>query len=143
MQVQNVGMTVTACIPVTQSVMGTYSMLLLPSLSLLLMLRIISRSSLSPFIWFQVIQYRPSNIYLYTMTFTILPAEKGDLTELVELFHEAFATDPDFSIIYGKCDRKEVIKFDVVGYEEEYDTPGRRFFKLIDDENGYVNISRG
>jgi hypothetical protein len=77
------------------------------------------------------------------MAFMILPAEKGDLPELVEIFHEAFATDPEFGIIYGKCDMKEVIKFDVVGYEQEYDTPGRRFFKLIDNESGYVNLPRG
>lgn len=72
------------------------------------------------------------------MTFSILPAEKADLTVLVEIFHEAFATDPMFSIIFGKCDRKEVIEADVVGYEKEFDTPGRRFFKLVDSESGYV-----
>lgn len=76
------------------------------------------------------------------MTFTILPAEKKDLLELVEVFHEAFATDPEFGIIYGNCDMKEVIKCDVVGYEEEFDTPGRRFFKLVDNENGYVYVPR-
>ena len=74
------------------------------------------------------------------MTFSLLPAEKGDLTELVEIFHEAFATDPEFSIIYGKCDTKEVVKSDVVGYEKEFDTPGRKFFKVVDDEYGYVDF---
>jgi hypothetical protein len=72
------------------------------------------------------------------MSFSLLPAEKGDLRELVEIFHEAFATDPEFSIIYQKCDMEEAIKLDVVGYEEEFDTPGRRFFKVVDSENGYV-----
>jgi hypothetical protein len=72
------------------------------------------------------------------MTFSLLPAEKADLTELVEIFHEAFATDPLFGIIYGKCDMREVIESDLVGYEKEFDTPGRRFFKVVDSENGYV-----
>src|SRR5277367_6269747 len=76
------------------------------------------------------------------MTFTILPAEKGDLPALAEVSNEAFATDPAFGIIYGNCDMKEAIKCDVACYEQEYDTPGRRFFKLVDDENGYVYVPR-
>lgn len=74
------------------------------------------------------------------MTFTILPAEKEDLTILVEIFHEAFATDPEVSLINANCDMNEVIRNDVERYEKEFDTPGRRFFKLIDDDNGYVDI---
>lgn len=72
------------------------------------------------------------------MTFSLVPAEKADLAELVEIFHEAFATDPAFSIIFAKCDTKEVIQADVEAYEKEFDTPGRRFFKLVDGESGYV-----
>jgi len=74
------------------------------------------------------------------MAFSPLPAERGDLRELVEIFHEAFATDPEFCIIYQKCDMEEVIKSDLVGYEKEFDTPGRRFFKVADSENEYVVV---
>jgi hypothetical protein len=74
------------------------------------------------------------------MTFTILPAEREDLATLVEIFHEAFATDPEFSVMNAKCDLNEVMKRDVEGYQKEFDTPGRRFFKLIDDETGYVDF---
>ena len=73
------------------------------------------------------------------MTFSVLPAEKGDLTELVRVFHAAFATDPEFSIIYRDCDMDEVVASDVADYEKEFETPGRRFFKVVDgEEDGYV-----
>jgi hypothetical protein len=74
------------------------------------------------------------------MAFSLLPAERGDLRELAEIFHEAFATDPEFCTIYQKCDVEETIKSDLVGYEKEFDTPGRRFFKVVDSENGYVVV---
>jgi hypothetical protein len=75
------------------------------------------------------------------MTFTVLPAEREDLRTLVEIFHEAFATHPEFSLIYAKCDMEEVIRRDVEDYEREFDIPGRRFFKLVDGENGYDCLS--
>jgi hypothetical protein len=74
------------------------------------------------------------------MAFTILPAEKEDLVTLVEIFHEAFATDPVFGLVNKNCDMKEVVRSDLVGFEKEFDTPGRKFFKLVDNDNGYVDL---
>jgi hypothetical protein len=72
------------------------------------------------------------------MSFSVLPAEHSDLRTLAEIFHEAFATDPEFSIMYGRCKRSDVIDFDLQSYEREFVTPGRRYFKVVDNETGRV-----
>lgn len=64
---------------------------------------------------------------LFIVTFKILPAERDDIATLVEVFHEAFAQDPAFSLIYANCDMREILENDVKDYEREFDVPGRKF----------------
>jgi hypothetical protein len=71
------------------------------------------------------------------MAFRVLPAEKGDLYTLTEIFHEAFATDPEFCLMYRNCDQEDVVRGDFRNFEKDFEFPGRRYIKVV-DENGCV-----
>ena len=68
--------------------------------------------------------------------FVVLPATGDDLRDLAEVFEEAFAENPEFKIMNRNCKKEDLIEFDVKGYRKDMETPGRRFFKVVEVETG-------
>lgn len=63
------------------------------------------------------------------------------MAECAEVFNQAFATDPNFRFFFDDTvNPKDVIAKDTREYQSEYRKAGRRFFKIVDEANGYVFV---
>lgn len=70
--------------------------------------------------------------------FRLAPCEFSDLAECVDVFNEAFVTDPNFVHFHPRSDPKVTKAHDLKGYEKSFKKPWVKYFKIEDEENGYV-----
>ena len=70
------------------------------------------------------------------MSFDLLAATAADLPVLVSVFHAAFEDDPNFKWMCPSCDPAEVYSRNLEFFRIELGKPGRRYFKVVDKENG-------
>ena len=60
------------------------------------------------------------------------------MSECVDIFDEAFATDPAVLYLYPHCDPKVLKEKSLKGYEKSYTVPGTKYFKVVNKETGSV-----
>jgi hypothetical protein len=80
-------------------------------------------------------------VFIPSMTssdFKIVPCELSDMSECVDIFDEAFATDPAVLYLYPHCDPKVLKDKSLKGYEKSYTAPGTKYFKAVNKETGSV-----
>lgn len=75
------------------------------------------------------------------MTFEIQPANFEDMPEFVNIFQEAFAEDPNMRFMYPSTPLNVRLERSLKFHEKEFSMPGRRAFKVVDTETGYVRYS--
>jgi hypothetical protein len=73
--------------------------------------------------------------------FRIMPCELSDMSECVDIFDEAFATDPAVLYLYPHCDPKVLKENSLKGYEKSYTAPGTKYFKAV-NKRDRVRVSQ-
>ncbi|KAL3421584.1 hypothetical protein PVAG01_08030 [Phlyctema vagabunda] len=73
-----------------------------------------------------------------TFNFEITLCNFSDLSTCVEIFYEAFATDPNILNLYPRCDQKALKEKSLKGYEKSYATLEARFYKAVCIETGQI-----
>jgi hypothetical protein len=68
--------------------------------------------------------------------FIVLPAAVEDARVIAEIFCDAFAENPEFKVMNRNVKREAQIEFETKGYTESMNTPGRKFFKVVEVETG-------
>jgi arginine/ornithine N-succinyltransferase beta subunit len=68
--------------------------------------------------------------------FVLQPATAEDLPELALIFQLAFEKDPNFSYLSAGTTLDDRVARGTLGYQKEFVKPGRRYFKVVDQENG-------
>ena len=68
--------------------------------------------------------------------FKIVPCDLLDMLECVEIFNEAFATDPAMLYLYPRSDPAVLKERSLRSYEKSYMSPGTKFFKAVHEETG-------
>ncbi|RFU25007.1 hypothetical protein B7463_g11334, partial [Scytalidium lignicola] len=69
-----------------------------------------------------------------SLDFKILPCELSDMSDCVDIFHEAFASDPIMAYLYPRCDLKALKKKSLKNYEKSYTAHGAKYFKAVHKE---------
>lgn len=70
--------------------------------------------------------------------FQIVPCNLSDMSECVNIFYEAFATDPTLMYLHPRSDLKVLKEKSLNDYEKSYMTPGTKYFKALHKETGCV-----
>jgi len=70
--------------------------------------------------------------------FKIMPCELSDMSECVDIFDEAFATDPAMMYLHPRSDPKVLKEKSLKNYEKSYTAPGTKYFKAVHEETGEV-----
>jgi len=73
-----------------------------------------------------------------SFNFKIMPCELSDMSECVDIFDEAFATDPATMYLYPYCDPKVLKQKSLMSYKKSYSAPGTEYFKAVHKETGCV-----
>lgn len=55
---------------------------------------------------------------------------------MAEIFYDAFAQNEEFKYMFRNVKRNEQIESDLKGYRRSLNTPGRKFFKVVEVETG-------
>lgn len=69
-------------------------------------------------------------------SFEILPCQLSDMSVCVDIFDEAFASDPTMTYLYPRCDPKALKERSLRNYEKSYTAPGIKYFKAVNKETG-------
>jgi hypothetical protein len=77
---------------------------------------------------------------LLKMPFDLQAATAADLPALVSVFQAAFDDNPHFKCMSPGCDPAVVRSRNLKLFRKDWDKPGRRHFKVLDRENGYVAL---
>lgn len=70
--------------------------------------------------------------------FDIVPCELSDMSECLDIFNEAFATDPALLYFHPRSDPKVLREKSLKNYQKSYVTPGTRYFKAVQKNSGCV-----
>jgi hypothetical protein len=73
-------------------------------------------------------------------SFKIVPCDFSDMSECVDVFDEAFATDPIFIHFHPRSDPKVLKENDLKLYEEGYGKSWVKYFKAVDEDTGCVEL---
>ncbi len=75
---------------------------------------------------------------LATHKLRMLPAPRSDARACAIIFDEAFSQDSVFAAMHGTADHDACVEKSVAYFDNDWETPGRRWFKIVDENNGYV-----
>lgn len=73
-------------------------------------------------------------------SFTIVPAVLEDMPELALIFQQAFVSEPTFVCMAVGTTLEARVASSAEGYKKDFLKPGRRYFKAVDADTGYVLI---
>lgn len=74
------------------------------------------------------------------MPFEVAPASLSDIPEIVEVAIAGFASEPLFSQMKQDCLTSDLVECLIPAYSRAFETPGVRFFKVVNTENGSVAL---
>jgi hypothetical protein len=72
--------------------------------------------------------------------FELKPCEFSDMAECVDVFDEAFATNPYFIHFHPRSDQKILKENDLKLYEKSYEQDWVKYFKIVDEGTGFVRF---
>jgi hypothetical protein len=70
--------------------------------------------------------------------FEIVPCGLSDMSKCVDIFDEAFGTDPTMLYLYPRCDPKLLREKSLKNFEKSHTVPGTNYFKAVHKETGCV-----
>jgi len=77
---------------------------------------------------------------MISFNFKIMPCELADMSDCVDVFDQAFATDPAMLYLHPRSDPKMLKERSLRNYEKSYAAPGTKYFKVMHEEAGCVSI---
>ena len=77
---------------------------------------------------------------MISSNFKIVPRELADMSEYVDIFDEAVATDPAMLYLYPHSNPKVLKEKSLKNYDNSYTAPGTKNFKAVHKETGCVSV---